>query len=373
MYKAHVSEEKIKEVESIRDLFDKYKVVAIIDMENLPALQLQRMKSQLKDKIVIKMSKKRLIKLAIDQVKNKKDVEKIKEHLGGMAALLFTNEDPFKLYKLLKKSKSNAPAKPGQIAPKDLIIPAGPTNFPPGPIIGELGQAGLKTEIKEGKVAIKEDKLLVKQGVVISAKAADILSKLGVEPMEIGLNLVLTYENGEFLYKDVLDVDEEEYTNRIVSGFMDSLSLAVHISYISKDTIEMLIKKVYTESNAINNKVDLKDVKTEAKEEVKEEIKEKANVDIKEEVVEQTKEESTITNVPIEEKKEEVIEMKEKIKDSDVEVAQKVLKQLQDKKIEQQKMFQTSYRSPDKDFIGKEKEIDKIITKLKDKKARGEI
>ncbi|MFH0936292.1 MAG: 50S ribosomal protein L10 [Candidatus Woesearchaeota archaeon] len=344
MYKAHVSEGKIKEVESIRELFDKYRVVAIIDMENLPALQLQKMKAQLKDKIVIKISKKRLMKLAIDKV-NKKDIAKLKEDLRGMVALLFTNEDPFKLYKLLKKSKSNASAKPGQIAPKDLIAPAGPTNFAPGPIIGELGQAGLKTEIKEGKVAIKEDKLLVKQGEVINAKAADILAKLGIEPMEIGLNLVLTYENGEVLRKDILDVDEEECTNRILECFRNSLNLAVHISYISKDTVEMLIRKVYTESNAINGKLDLKNIKIE-----KEEVKE-AEI----------------------ETKEEVVEMKEKIKDEDVEVAQKVLKQLQDKKIEQQKMFQTSQRTIDKDFTVKEKELDKIITKLKDKKARGEI
>ncbi len=368
MYKAHVSEGKVKEVEAIRELFDKYRVVAIIDMENLPALQLQKMKSQLKDKIIIKISKKRLMKLAIDKI-NKKDIAKLKEDLRGMVALLFTNEDPFKLYKLLKKSKSNAPAKPGQIAPKDLIAPAGPTNFAPGPIIGELGQAGLKTEIKEGKVAIKEDKLLVKQGEVINAKAADILAKLGIEPMEIGLNLVLTYENGEILRKDILDVDEEEYTNRILECFRNSLNLAVHISYISKDTVEMLIRKVYTESNAVNSKLDLKDVKEETKEEVKE-----AEIETKEAVKEESKEETQIiTNVPEVENKEEVVEMKEKIKDEDVEVAQKVLKQLQDKKIEQQKMFQTSYRPPDKDFIGKEKELDKIITKLKDKKARGEI
>jgi len=369
MYKAHVSELKKKEVESIKELFDKYKVVAIINMENLPALQLQRMKSQLKDKIVLKMTKKRLIKLAIDQVKNKKDIEKLKEYLTGMSALLFTNEDPFKLYKLINKSKSNAPAKPGQIAPKDLIVPAGPTNFVPGPIIGELGQAGLKTEIKEGKVAIKEDKLLVKQGQVINTKTADILLKLGIEPMEIGLNLILTYENGEFLYKDVLDVSEEEYSNRILVCYKDSLNLALHMSYISKDTIEILIKKVYSESNALNNKLDLKDIKSskdEAKEE-KEEIKETL-----EEPKIETKE-ALLTNVPETEKKEEVIEMKEKIKEEDVEVAQRVLKLLQDKKIEQQKMFQTSSRPIDKDFISKEKELDKIITKLKDKKARGEI
>ncbi|MBI2112759.1 50S ribosomal protein L10, partial [Candidatus Woesearchaeota archaeon] len=37
---------------------------------------------------------------------------------------------------MLEKNKSNAPAKPGQVAPKDITVKAGATSFAPGPIIG---------------------------------------------------------------------------------------------------------------------------------------------------------------------------------------------------------------------------------------------
>ena len=198
--KAKVAEWKREEVEDIKRLINDYKVFGVVNMENLPALQLQRLKSNLKGTIFIKVSKKRLIKLALDK-SNKENFDKVKQGIKGMPALIFTMEDPFKLAKLLRKNKSSAPARAGQIAPNDIHIKAGATPFAPGPIIGELGQLGIKTEVKEGKVSIKEDKLLVEEGKIINSKQADLLSKLKIEPMLIGLNLILTYQNGEILTK----------------------------------------------------------------------------------------------------------------------------------------------------------------------------
>ena len=74
-------------------------------MENLPAKQLQHMKQNLRDRLVIKMAKTKLITLAIDQCK-KPNIQELKKHLKGMPALLFTKDDPFLLYSTLKKSKS---------------------------------------------------------------------------------------------------------------------------------------------------------------------------------------------------------------------------------------------------------------------------
>ena len=107
----------------------------------------------------------------------------------------------------------------------------------PGPIIGELGQLGIKTEVKEGKVAIKEEKLLVKQDQVIDKKAADLLAKLNMQPMEIGLSLVAAYDNGLIYLKDVLSVNEGEYLKNLKQAYMNSLNLGISISYTNKETI----------------------------------------------------------------------------------------------------------------------------------------
>src|SRR3989344_5351981 len=122
----HIAEHKKKKVADIVRWISEYPVVAAIDMENLPAPQLQKMKAQLRGQIIIAMTKKRLIKVALEQAKeNKKGIEQLETYLKGMPALVFTKENPFKLSKLLKKSKSPAPAKAGQTAPSDIIVPKG--------------------------------------------------------------------------------------------------------------------------------------------------------------------------------------------------------------------------------------------------------
>lgn len=252
MKQAHVSKYKKTVVAKFAKLLKEYPIVGAINMENMPAPQLQQMRQQLRKDVVILMNKRRLLKIAIENSKNhKKDIEKLVPYLKGMPALMFTKENPFKLYRAIKKNKSPAPAKPGQTAPKDIVVPAGPTPFVPGPIIGELGAIGIRTEVKAGKIAIKEDVVVVKEGKIITEKVAGMLTRLGIEPMEIGLDIVAVYEDGVIYDKKVLDVDETEFMNRIMRAAAEAINLAVESGYFSKDTIEVMITKATLESKAV--------------------------------------------------------------------------------------------------------------------------
>ena len=249
---AHVSDYKKKTVKEFSDLIKEYPIVGALDMENLSALQLQKMRQQLRGKVLIKMTKRRLLKYAFDAIKkDKKNIEQLVPHLKGMPAVLFTKENPFSLYKKIEKSKSKAPAKPGQKAPNDIVVPAGPTPFAPGPIISELGSVKIKAGIDKGKVVIKEDSLVAKEGDVINDTLASVLSRLGITPMEVGLNLTAVYEDGDIYTKDVLAIDEEEYVNNVAKAHSWSLNLAVFAGIPSKDTIELLLAKAFNDSKAL--------------------------------------------------------------------------------------------------------------------------
>ena len=252
---AHVSVKKKKEVEELKKLIKKYKVFGIIDLTNLPSAQMQSLRAKLKNSLLIRTSKKRLFKIVFNAVKeDKSNIDQLLPKLENcMPALIFSNEDPFKIAALLERNKSSAPAKEGNISPSDLIIPAGPTPFTPGPIIGELGQMKIKAMVEGGKIVIREDTLIAKKGEVISAKVADLLTKLGIEPMEIGINLIAVYDNGNIYNKESLYIDPEIVINEIKRFALDSFSLAVNINYISKETIELLIKKAYLESLSLKN------------------------------------------------------------------------------------------------------------------------
>jgi len=249
---AHVAGYKKKIVEQFVKLIKEYPIVGALNMEGMPAPQLQKMRQQLRGSVEILMNKRRLMKIAIEEAKNdKKGLEKLEPMLKGMPALLFTKENPFKLYKILDKSKSPAPAKAGQLAPKDIVVSAGPTNFVPGPVIGELGALGIKSEVKDGKISIKEDSVVVKEGEEINAILAGMLTRLGIEPMEIGLDLVAVYEDGIIYGKDVLAVDEVEFANNIDNAARWALNLAVDVGYYTPETVGVLIPKAFREAKEV--------------------------------------------------------------------------------------------------------------------------
>ena len=249
---AHVAESKKKIVKEFSDLINSYPVIGVVDMENLPTAQLQKMRGQLRGKVVIRMTKRRFMNIVLDKVKdNKKGIEDMKNYLTGMPALLFTKDDPFILAKTLKKSMSTAPAKSGQVAPKDIIVSAGPTPFSPGPVISELASAGIKTAIENGKIVVKSDAVVVKKGDKVSPAIAGILARLGVEPMEVGLNLTAVYDNGIIFTRDVLDIDEEEFMDKIKTSYNSAIGLALELSFLTKETTEMMISKAFREAKAV--------------------------------------------------------------------------------------------------------------------------
>jgi len=250
--KAHVSDKKKEVVKRLQKLIKENSIIGLLDMENLPARQLQIMKEKLRGDVILLLSKKRLIKVAIDKVKDdKKGIEKLLEHFKGMPALLFTDKNPFELFKIIKKNKSGAPAKAGQIAPADISVKEGATPFAPGPVIGELGAIGIKTKIEDNKIHITESSVVVKEGEEIKANVAGILTRLGIKPIEVGLDLVAVYENGDILTKDILDIDEEKYLNDLKFAHSEAYKLALETVYPIKEVIEAVLGKIHNESKML--------------------------------------------------------------------------------------------------------------------------
>jgi large subunit ribosomal protein L10 len=241
---AHVSEAKKDAVSRLVKEIESAPIIAVVNMESLPASNLGVMRKKLRGKVHISMAKKRIIQKAIEQSK-KPNIHELNKHMVGMPALLFTSENPFSLFKTLKKNQSKAPIKPGQIAPQDLIVPAGPTSFPPGPIIGELGQLGIKAGIDQGKVVIKQDATLAKAGTPVSEKAAAFLTRMGIEPMRIGLNLTVAYEKGELLTGSVLDIDEDKFMADLQFAALSAKNLAFNATIPTADNIDAPIQKAH--------------------------------------------------------------------------------------------------------------------------------
>jgi len=384
----HIAQYKKDEADRLRNMLQKYKVIAVADMTGMPSPQLQRLRNSTKDSLVITMSKGRIIKIIVGELKDKiKGIDKLKECIRGMPALIMTNDNPFRLSSILKKSKSSAPAKAGQIAPNDIIVPAGPTQFPPGPIIGEFGQIGIKASVVDGKVTVKEDKIVVREGQEITAPVANVLAKLGMEPMEIGINLLAALENGVIFTKQVLTVDEKEYAQNIKLAYTNAFNLAFKIAYTTKENIRLFLQKAYRaasliadkgriitgenvekiisraglEAEALKSKLNLPDVSSEESAE--------KNINNK------NKEEKHTEELKIQQHEQKIQPAKEKTKEykkedsirEDEAVAQKILKRLQD-----EKMGKQTTEKEDRQFKENEKVAQDVLKKIQDEKMKKE-
>ncbi len=247
----HVAEWKKNTVQEIATLCQKYPIIGVLNMESLPSGSLQQMRSKLRGTVDIVMTRRSLLTRGFAKAK-KPGSEQLQEYINkGMPALLFTKENPFTLYKTLKKSKTRAAAKPGQIAPYDLVIPAGPTPFSPGPVISEFAQIGVKAGVEGGKVAVKQEAIVCKSGEPVKPNVASMLARLGIEPMEIGLNLVAVYEAGTIYLRDVLDIDETQFMQNLLTAISSGINLAVEAAILTQDTTDLLIGKAYNNAKAV--------------------------------------------------------------------------------------------------------------------------
>jgi len=241
--------EKPKIVENLKKLIEDHSVIGVLDMHNLPAKQLQKIRDSLRDTAIIIMSKKSMIKRAISE--SKKDIKKLEEKLINEPALILSNENPFRLFRTIKSNRSPAPAKAGNTAMNDIVIKKGKTGIPPGPAISSLQKIGLKTSVQEGKISVMSDKVAVKAGETITNDMVNAFNLLKMEPMEIGLNLVAVWESGVIYPKDVLDIDVNAYTNKVILAITCMINLSLNSGYLVPLTAELAIQKAFMEAKSL--------------------------------------------------------------------------------------------------------------------------
>ncbi|MDW7731860.1 MAG: 50S ribosomal protein L10 [Methanolobus sp.] len=243
----HVPQWKKKEVEDIKELINNYPLFGVVGISGIPAKQLQKMRRSLQGTAVLKVARNTLIKRALDESSD--DVKKMDEYIDVQTALVFTENNPFKLYKVLEQSKSPSPIKGGAIAPNDIVVQSGPTSFPPGPILGDLQSVGIPASIDGGKVVVKETKTVAKAGEVVSQKLAAMLTRLEIYPVTVGLDLRAVLEAGAVFTPDVLAIDESKYFSDIILATQQAFNLSVNATYTTKDNITAIISKAATESH----------------------------------------------------------------------------------------------------------------------------
>ncbi len=243
---AHVAPYKKEVVERLAKQFESSRVIGIASIHGIPATQFQAIRKQLSGRASITVTKNNLLRLALKQATSKrKDLAKLIEAIDGQTAVVMADLNPFKLFKELEATKTRAPARGGEVAPEDIWVREGETPFKPGPVVGELQKVGIPAAIERGKVVIKKDKLLVKAGERIPRDIAQVLARLEIFPLVVGLDLRGAYEDGMVFHRESLAIDEVRIRWQIAQAGREAFALALRIAYPTKATMGPLLARAH--------------------------------------------------------------------------------------------------------------------------------
>ena len=246
---AHIPDWKVKDVQELVEMIKKSRVVGVVGVREIPADNMQQIRGSLRDNVEIKMVRNTIARRALEA--SIPEIQPLADYIEDQTALIFSNDNPFKLNSLLQKSKKPMPIKAGARAPKDIVIEAGETSFSPGPMVGKLQAAGIPAAIKSGKVVINQKVTLAKEGEVVPAKTADILKTMEIFPRNVGLELRAAYENGLIFKSKDLAIDVQAQVSQLSMASAKAFSFAVEIGYATPSTIGPMLQKAQTRARAL--------------------------------------------------------------------------------------------------------------------------
>ena len=239
--------------DDLLELLKKYTVIAVADLRKVRSSQIQEIRKKLRGRADLIVAKNTILRKASGSIAGeKKDIDKFADSLTGSMVLIFTELNPFELIIFLNKNKVRVPAKGGDVATSDIMIPGGNTGLQPGPVISEFNEAKVQTRIESGSIFVAKDTVVVSKGEVIPVKTASLLSKLGMKPMEAGLALSYAYDNGSLLGPNDLAFDLDQMKADFSSAARMALGVAVEANIMLKETAPMIISKAYRQGVAIS-------------------------------------------------------------------------------------------------------------------------
>ena len=243
---------KKERVSDLVDIFGREGSIAVIDVAGVPASNMIDMRNTLRDRMSITMAKKSLMRIAwLEAGRSAEELEALLEDAEQPCVVHSKAMNAFEIFIELEKTRQGRPAKEGDRAPFDIVVEEGPTEFDPGPIVGEFNAVGIPAKINRGKVAIQRTTTVVKEGEEISADLGIMLSKLKINPIEIGLILTGVIENGFMFPASDLDLDTDGFRNDIINATSGAFNLACNMRWFSSTTTPSLISRASSEAMAV--------------------------------------------------------------------------------------------------------------------------
>jgi len=222
---------KAKYFTRLVQLMDEFPKCFIVGADNVGSKQMQQIRIGLRGSAVVLMGKNTMMRKAIKgHLENNPALEKILPYIRGNVGFVFTSGDLVEVRDKLLENKVRAPAKPGAMAPLDVIIPAQNTGL--GPEKTSFFQAlAIATKISKGTIEIISDVHILKEGERVGASEATLLNMLNISPFSYGLQVQMVYDSGTIFEPKILDIKPEDLQARFMAGVRNVAAVSLQIGY----------------------------------------------------------------------------------------------------------------------------------------------
>jgi len=210
---------------------EEYPKCFIVGADNVGSKQMQQIRIGLRGTAVVLMGKNTMMRKAIKgHVDKNPALEKLLPHIRGNVGFVFTNGELTDVREKLLENKVQAPAKPGALAPRDVIIPAQNTGL--GPEKTSFFQAlAIATKISKGTIEIINDVHILKVGERVGASEATLLNMLNISPFSYGLQVEMVYDSGTIFEPKILDIKPEDLREKFLVGVRNVAAVSLAIGY----------------------------------------------------------------------------------------------------------------------------------------------
>jgi len=216
-------------MEKLVNLVETCPIALIVDVDHVGSKQMQNIRMALRGKCTLLMGKNTMIRTAIrkriealtaeDENADTDALSSLLAAVAGNMGFIFCHETAS--LQLARDTLGTfvvpAAAKAGVTAPKDVVIPAGPSGLEPSQT--SFFQAlNIPTKIVKGAIEITTDFKICTEGekVVLSAQA--LLTKLGLKPFEYGMKVRSVYQDGAVFDAAVLDISDAILMTKFMTG-----------------------------------------------------------------------------------------------------------------------------------------------------------
>lgn len=211
------------------NLVETSSLTLIVCVDHVGSKQMQYIRLALRGKAIVLMGKNTMIRkalrmridalLAEDENADVSALQNLVAEVGGNRGFIFcrTDDGLEAARNAIKEFVVPAAAKANTKAPKDVVIPAGPSNLEPSQT--SFFQAlNIATKIVKGAIDIISECKVCVAGEKVSLSAQALLNKMGIRPFEYGMKIEQVFQDGQVFDAAVLDIDDTVMVTKFLKG-----------------------------------------------------------------------------------------------------------------------------------------------------------